>query len=112
MNSDYSIADILKSIKQPVAQRTINHLRRINSPSLKHFEVGIRSQKYRFWQNGGGYDRNFRDKDELLRFIDYAHENPVRAGLVESPTDWEWSSAREWLLDLKGIIPIARDAML
>jgi len=112
MNPEYSIADILKSIKQPVAQKTINQLRKTNSPSLKYFEVGIRCQKYRFWQNGGGYDRNFRDKEELLEFIDYAHDNPVRAGLVESPTDWEWSSAREWMLDLKGIIPIDREATL
>ena len=111
MRADYSIADIMRSIKQPVAQRTINHLRKVKSPSLRQFEVGVRSQKHRFWQNGGGYDRNFRNKEELLAFIDYAHNNPVSAGLVQNQTDWEWSSAREWLLGVKGIIPIDKDAM-
>jgi hypothetical protein len=28
--------------------------------------------------------------------IDFIHANPVRRGLVEQPTDWEWSSARFW----------------
>jgi hypothetical protein len=26
--------------------------------------------------------------------IDYIHNNPVRLGLVDHPTDWPWSSAR------------------
>jgi len=35
---------------------------------------------------------------KLEQKIDYMHANPVRAGLVERPTDWRWSSARwyEW----------------
>jgi putative transposase len=106
------MSEILRSMKQPVAQKTINHLKRINSRSLSLLKVGIASQKYRFWQNGGGYDRNIRDGKELLEFIDYVHDNPVKAGLVESSTDWEWSSAREWVLDLRGIIPVDKDVRL
>jgi putative transposase len=47
---------------------------------------------FRFWQPGGGYDRNITDKDTLVRMIDYIHENPVRKGLVTDPLDWKWSS--------------------
>ncbi len=28
--------------------------------------------------------------------VNYIHQNPVRAGLVESATDYRWSSARIW----------------
>lgn len=46
----------------------------------------------RLWQN-----RYFScpiDKDEYLwHAARYVEENPVRAGLVEKPEDWEWSSA-------------------
>ena len=28
----------------------------------------------------------------------YIHENPVRKGFVSAPADWEWSSARYWIL--------------
>jgi hypothetical protein len=28
--------------------------------------------------------------------IDYIHENPVKAGFVENPSDWLMSSARDY----------------
>ncbi len=37
------------------------------------------------------------DKDEyLLRLSAYIHLNPVSAGLVNTPQDWEWSNYQEW----------------
>ncbi|MFL5241495.1 MAG: hypothetical protein ACJ8FY_05250 [Gemmataceae bacterium] len=49
---------------------------------------------YRFWQRGGGYDRNVTEPSTLLPMIKYIHDNPVRRGLVARATDWIWSSAR------------------
>jgi putative transposase len=49
---------------------------------------------YRFWQRGGGYDRNAIEPATLRMMIEYIHNNPVGRGLVEHPTDWLWSSAR------------------
>ena len=48
----------------------------------------------RFWQPGGGYDRNILKDRTLIAAIEYIHANPVRRGLCERPEDWEWSSAR------------------
>jgi len=31
--------------------------------------------------------------------LNYIHENPVRAGLVQDVIDWKWSSARFWSTD-------------
>lgn len=31
--------------------------------------------------------------------LQYIHDNPVRAGLVKGSVDWQWSSAKFWLLD-------------
>ena len=36
---------------------------------------------------------------QLAIKLNYIHENPVRAGLVDSAVLWKWSSARSWLLD-------------
>ena len=49
---------------------------------------------FRFWQPGGGYDHNIWHEKSLAQVIEYLHGNPVRRGLVDSPTDWYWSTAR------------------
>jgi putative transposase len=47
----------------------------------------------RFWQRGGGYDRNVRDQAELAEKVTYTESNPVCRGLVATPDEWRWSSA-------------------
>ena len=42
--------------------------------------------QYRFW------DHIIRDQNDLNRHIDYVHFNPVKHGLVYSPTDYMYSS--------------------
>jgi putative transposase len=46
-----------------------------------------------FWQHEN-YDHVVRDEAELSRIIAYVLENPVRAGLVGSRGEWEWSYSR------------------
>lgn len=43
------------------------------------------------------FDRYIRDEGHYRALVDCIHRNPVRAGLVQKPEDWEWSSARLWL---------------
>jgi putative transposase len=94
--SDCQVSTILKAIKWPVARWALDYLRQ-NSPSwLDRLADRQPSGKTtaRFWQRGGGYDRNVRRYDTLGQMIEYVHANPVRRGLVAEPSDWEWSSAR------------------
>ncbi len=48
---------------------------------------------FRLWQPGF-YDFNIFSEEKLLEKLDYIHNNPVSAGLVLSPDDYEWSSYR------------------
>ena len=41
------------------------------------------------------WDRFIRDEKHFNAAINYIHNNPVKAGLVESPEKWEFSSAAE-----------------
>jgi putative transposase len=102
--ADYSIAAILKSLKQPVARASLRHLRKQDSPWLSRLGVrrGGRTE-HRFWQEGGGYDRNIHDEGVAWTCVEYIHANPVRRGLVEQPTDWIWSSAR-WYAGMDGVL--------
>jgi REP element-mobilizing transposase RayT len=46
-----------------------------------------------FWQREY-FDRFIRDCRHLADVIAYIENNPVKAGLVATPSDWPWSSAR------------------
>ena len=56
----------------------------------------------RFWQRGGGYDRNLTEPHTIWAEIDYLHMNPVRRGLRERAVDWHWSSAADYLAVRQG----------
>ena len=38
--------------------------------------------------------------------LNYLHENPVRAGFVTAPEYWQHSSAKEYLTDERGLLPL------
>jgi putative transposase len=93
----------LQTVKEPVARQAIQFMRD-NAPSwLARVTVheGPRL-RHRFWQSGGGYDRNITSSEALRAAIDYIHANPVRRGLVAAAEDWEWSSAR-WYAGLRPV---------
>jgi putative transposase len=107
----YDMAKVLQTIKQSVARRATNYLR-ANAPEwlerLKVTRPGGRVE-YRFWEQGGGYDRNIFSAKAAWASIHYLHDNPVRRGLVDAATDWTWSSAR-WYAGLEGV-PLEMDGV-
>ena len=52
----------------------------------------ILGRERRFWEEGF-YDHGIRDRADFDNILKYIHENPVRAGLVESPELWPYSTA-------------------
>ena len=44
------------------------------------------------------WDRYIRDEAHFRAVVEYVHENPVKAGLVKTSTEWRWSSA--WRMGL------------
>jgi putative transposase len=89
------ISWFLKSMKQSVARKASRWLSE-HDPH-RHDKLSIKKKdnrrEFRFWQAGGGYDRNIENPDTLNLMIEYIHHNPVRRGLVEQAADWKWSSA-------------------
>jgi putative transposase len=92
----YEVSKIRSAVKVPVQRKTLAFLRRRCPAFLEwlrdHQPNG--EVHHRFWQRGGGYDRNVTDPGTLYTMIEYIHNNPVRRGLVQQATDWKWSSAR------------------
>jgi len=48
----------------------------------------------RFWQDES-FDHWSRNPSEFARIVKYIENNPVKAGLVREPEQWEWPSAAE-----------------
>jgi putative transposase len=107
--ASYSISRILKSIKQPVSRKIIDYLKQHRPSGLSLLETGLKHPAYRFWQAGGGYDRNVSSEETLLHTIRYIHRNPVRKELVAQETDWPYSSARQWLNNEPGPLELDFD---
>ncbi len=84
----------LRTLKQSVSKRCLDRWKRLRAGVLENIQLDNGS--YRFWQPGGGFDRNVRDGAAFMRHVQYIHRNPVERGLVPSPLEWEWSSARWW----------------
>lgn len=85
----------LGSLKQSVAERVLKRWKELDAPILR--KVTLPDGRHRFWEKGGGFDRNVRDLAEFSREIRYIHRNPVEGGLVARPEDWKWSSVRWWM---------------
>lgn len=110
LNDDYSISNILSSIKQSSSRRFLNDLRKFRPEKLTPFSTGQKNHVYRFWQDGGGYDRNITKPSTLIKVVDYIHNNPVRKGFVKTPQQWRWSSAEFWINGHAGVIPIDKSS--
>jgi len=93
-----SNSDVLRILKGLTARRVIDYLKVNNFSTslrkLQHLERD-RNYKYSLWQTEKNVLPIFSEGMFMER-LNYIHQNPVRAGLVERATDYRWSSARIW----------------
>jgi putative transposase len=93
-----SAGEFLRSLKRSVTQKAALYRERSARPDTDwepYLDVRPNGEvAFRFWQRGGGYDRNLWTPGELREKLDYIHKNPVTRGLAATPTEWRWSSAR------------------
>jgi putative transposase len=110
---DYKISRILWQIKKPFSERVIRHTRETSPsflPQMAEYHTD-RRVAHRFWQPGGGYDRNLRSVEDVHGKIDYVHANPVRRGVVEQADEWPWFSYRAWNEGVDTPLRIDRDSL-
>ena len=98
LNEQYRIERFLFACKRPVSGKAKRWLVAHDEDGwLERLSVTKGEKRlFRFWQQGGGYDRNLVRTEGLQAVIDYLHANPVRRGLVAEPEEWYWSSAGDW----------------
>jgi putative transposase len=111
--SDYSVSEILNSIKQSVSKRALLFVHREASAFLARMEdrQANGTIHHRFWQRGGGYDRNIVEPSAAHLQAEYFHNNPVRRGLCAKPENWFWSSAADYAGVRSGPLSIDRESL-
>jgi len=102
---DDDVSRILYDLKRPVSVKAKGWLQQTGGAEwLRRLSARHGSRKvFHFWQPGGGFDKNVWQDRTISEIIDYIHANPVRRGLVDTPTDWPCSSARYWA-DMDGVL--------
>ncbi len=101
----YDIAKIDSGIKGITSKRYAKHLLETNRAKYDEFILKSRGKDmFRFWQHGGGFDRNLWNAKAIHNAIEYIEANPVRRGLVFGPEEYRWSSAYARVTNL-GVAP-------
>jgi len=80
----WTVGRIVASWKSFTGRRLATLMLAASPPAIAH----------RVWHREY-WDRFIRDERHFHSVRDYIHNNPIKAGLVQRPEEWEWSSA--WL---------------
>jgi len=95
---DCTISRILWAIKRPFSYQALRYLRERQPDLFQQLIVKERPRStHRYWQAGGGYDRNLFRDETFIKTLNYMHLNPVRKGFVTKPEEWQWSSSQFYL---------------
>jgi putative transposase len=89
---------ILQYINGIISHRVIDYLKgHGHNSSLRKLqrESGVRGHKYSLWEHHSNVLPVFSE-DVFMQKMNYIHQNPVRAGLVERAEVYRWSSVRVW----------------
>lgn len=90
-------SDTLRFLNGISAKRILDHLKAIESPSLEKLKMfeKRRGYKYSVWEHHAD-TLLVTSESVFTQKVNYIHSNPVKAGLVEHPDDYLYSSSRIW----------------
>jgi len=109
-----NLSDILRDFKKFTSKKLVKSILNNPAKSRKKWMINIfrklgtgniRNEQYQFWRQDNHPKELFSEKF-INRKLDYTHNNPVEAGLVEKAEDYLLSSARNYFLQQNGLIEI------
>ncbi|MBX3299170.1 MAG: transposase [Acidobacteria bacterium] len=92
------IKDVLRYLNGISAKRLLDHLKENgheSSLAKLRIQERVNNHKHSVYEHHPNALR-ITGEDALMQKVNYIHLNPVRAGLVEHPDDYLFSSARQW----------------
>ena len=97
------LSNILRDFKSYTSKKIIEEIDTCNESRkewmLKIFKDAAfkhkRNSEYQFWTHENHAEYIYSNKF-IEQKLDYIHNNPVRAGIVENPEEYRYSSARDY----------------
>ena len=109
---DHHLSGVLRDMKQFTAKRILKEIETENESRkdwmLYRFEYAAKyktnHEQYQFWQSGNE-PKEITSPQFLKQKLDYIHDNPVKAEIVDEPHHYLYSSARNYA-DMGGLIDV------
>ena len=102
-----NLSDVMRDIKKYSAWDLMEEIRKDGRNKLLDLfnkaAYGYARHKRKFWMPRFN-DLAIRSAPLLKTKLDYIHNNPVRAGLVENPEEYKYSSARNHILGDQSVL--------
>lgn len=104
-------SEVLRDFKKFTSKEIVEELRwRQDQPLLRFFKTAASSPKrqtYKVWEDGY-CDKSVYSESFLFQKMRYIHNNPVhdRWALVDKPEQYEYSSAKNYLLGAHSVLEI------
>ncbi len=109
-----TISDIMRDLKKYSAWDIMDFIQKSGENKfMKYFEEAgekYKGQKRKFWQERFD-DFIITSRALFTQKLKYIHNNPVKAGLVEQPEDYTYSSARNYKYNDHSVIFVKTDVI-
>ncbi len=109
-----SVSDILRDFKKFTSKAIIKAIEENRAESRREWmlaifkkagEENLRNSKYQFWRQDN-QPKECYSRDFILQKLEYIHNNPVEAGIVEKAEEYLYSSARDYHGAAKGLLEL------
>ncbi|WP_454802098.1 REP-associated tyrosine transposase [Mucilaginibacter phyllosphaerae] len=109
-----NLSDIMRDLKRHTAKAILKAIEDNIQESRRDWMLwmfkragqrNINNEVYQFWQQNN-HPVQLSTNEMMEQRLAYLHNNPVESGSVEYPPEYLYSSAKDYYLDQKGLIPI------
>ena len=101
IQNNHQLKDVQRDFLKYTAQQIKFNLQDSNSPELNQFKKEGSDRQYQFWQRNSRNTRIY-NREVFEQKLDYIHLNPLQEKwqLVNQPEDYEYSTARYYMLNM------------
>jgi len=102
----FELSNALRDFKKFTSVEVVGAIEENKRESRRNWMLWLLKQKDEilFWQPGN-HPEEIKTRDFFQQKLDYIHNNPVRAGIVDKAEEYKYSSARDFY-GIKGLIEL------